>query len=171
MAKMTSAYANKVIRKLQEDKEFWLNIEKEGFVYIAALDEEPVIPDYDYEVVSANIKEIDEKIVRIKHAINVVNATNEIEFSNKKMTIDAVLVRMTQLNKRKRSLDIMRKMQPKTRIGSGVYSSRKTSPEYRYINFDLDLIKQEYDAIDSEIAEMQIALDKFNQTYEFEVEA
>ena len=87
------------------------------------------------------------------------------------MTIDAVLVRMTQLNKRKRSLDIMRKMQPKTRISSGVYSSRKTSPEYRYINFDLDLIKQEYDAIDSEIAEMQIALDKFNQTYEFEVEA
>lgn len=171
MAKMTSAYANKVIRKLQEDKEFWLNIEKEGFVYIAALDEEPVIPDYDYEVVSANIKEIDEKIVRIKHAINVVNATNEIEFSNKKMTIDAVLVRMTQLNKRKRSLDIMRKMQPKARISSGVYSSRKTSPEYRYINFDLDLIKQEYDAIDSEIAEMQIALDKFNQTYEFEVEA
>ena len=73
MAKMTSAYANKVIRKLQEDKEFWLNIEKEGFVYIAALDEEPVIPDYDYEVVSANIKEIDEKIVRIKHAINVKN--------------------------------------------------------------------------------------------------
>ena len=171
MAKMTSAYANKVIRKLQEDKEFWLNIEKEGFVYIAALDEEPVIPDYDYEVVSANIKEIDEKIVRIKHAINVVNATNEIEFSNKKMTIDAVLVRMSQLNKRKRSLEIMRKMQPKTRISSGVYSSRKTSPEYRYINFDLDLIKQEYDAIDSEIAEMQIALDKFNQTYEFEVEA
>lgn len=171
MAKMTSAYANKVIRKLQEDKEFWLNKEKEGFVYIAALDEEPVIPDYDYEAVSANIKEIDEKIVRIKHAINVVNATNEIEFSNKKMTIDAVLVRMTQLNKRKRTLDVMRKMQPKTRISSGVYSSRKTSPEYRYINFDLDQIKQEYDAIDTEIAEMQIALDKFNQTYEFEVEA
>ena len=83
MAKMTSAYANKVIRKLQEDTGFWLRIEKEGFVYIAALDEEPVIPDYDYEVVSANIKEIDGKIVRIKHSINVVNATNEIEFPNK----------------------------------------------------------------------------------------
>ena len=49
MAKMTSAYANKVIRKLQEDKEFWLNKEKEGFVYIAALDEEPVIPDQPVE--------------------------------------------------------------------------------------------------------------------------
>lgn len=46
---MTSAYANKVLRTLQEDKEFWLNKEREGYVYVAALDEEPVIPDYDYK--------------------------------------------------------------------------------------------------------------------------
>ena len=171
MAKMTSAYANKVSRRLQEDKEFWLNKEREGYVYVAALDEEPVIPDYDYNVVAANIIEIDEKIVRIKHAINIVNVTNEIAFGDKKMSIDAILVRMAQLNKRKNVLDRMRKQQPKTRINSGMYTARKTAPEYQYINYDLDLIKKEYETLDSEIATMQIALDEFNQTFEFDVEA
>ena len=170
MAKMTSAYANKLLRKLQEDKEYWLNKENEGFVYVAALDEEPVIPDYDYNIVSANVNEIDEKIVRIKHAINVVNATNEIAVGDMNMSIDSILIRMAMLNKRKSVLDRMRKQQPKTRINSGSYISRKTTPEYQYINYDLDLIKKEYEDLDSQIAAMQIALDKFNQTFEFEVE-
>lgn len=169
MANMTSAYANKVLRKLQDDKDFWMNKEREGYVYVAALDEEPVVPDYDYETVAEAIAEIDEKIVKIKHAINIVNATNEIVISDKALSIDSVLVRMAQLNKRKTVLDRMRKLQPQTRINSGVYSVRKTSPEYQYINYDLELIKKEYETIDSEIAAMQIALDKFNQTFEFEV--
>ena len=42
-------------------------------------------------------------------------------------------------------------------------------PEYQYINYDLDLIKKEYEKVDSQIAQMQIALDKYNQTFEFEV--
>lgn len=170
MAKMTSAYANKLLRKLQEDKEYWLDKENEGFIYVAALDEEPVIPDYDYSAVSANIDEIDEKIVRIKHAINIVNATNEIVVGDMNMSIDSILIRMAMLNKRKSVLDRMRKQQPKTRINSGSYISRKTTPEYQYINYDLDLIKKEYEDLDSQIAAMQIALDKFNQTFEFEVE-
>ena len=47
MAKMTSAYANKVLKKLNDDKTYYLNKEEEGQVYVAAIDEEPVIPDYD----------------------------------------------------------------------------------------------------------------------------
>ncbi len=170
MAKMTSAYANKMLKKLNEDKDFWRTKELTGYVYVAALDEEPVIPDYDYVEVARNIEEIDEKIVKIKHAINLSNTANEVMVGNKKMTIDTILVRMAQLNKRKLVLDNMRKQEPKKRIQSASYGSRKTVPEYQYINYDLDLIKSEYDKTDSEIAEMQIALDKYNQTVEFEVE-
>ena len=107
MAKMTSAYANKVLKKLNDDKNYYLNMEEEGQVYVAAIDEEPVIPDYDYEVVSAKIAEIDEKIVKIKHAINVVNATSKIAVGDSDMTVDSILVRMAQLNKRKMVLDKM----------------------------------------------------------------
>lgn len=168
--KVTSAYVNKMLRKLQEDKEYWVDKELEGYTYVAALDEEPVIPDYDYATVAANIAEIDEKIACIKHAINLVNTTSEIEVGDRKMTIDVILVRMAQLNRRKSMLNIMRKQQAKTRINSGTYNAKKTAPEYQYINYDLEVIKKEYEKIDMEIASMQIALDKFNQTFEFDVD-
>lgn len=167
--KMTSAVANKMLKKLNDDKEFWRKKESEGFIYVAALDEEPVIPEYDYEKVAATIAEIDEKIVRIKHAINVENLTNEIMVGEQKMTVDQILIKMAQLNNRKSMLDHMRKQEPKSRINSGMYSVRKTAPEYQYINYDLDVVKRDYERIDEEIASMQIALDKYNQTFEFEV--
>ena len=170
MANMTSAYANKVLRRLNEDKEFYLNKEKEGQVYVAAIDEEPVIPDYDYMDVSAKIAEIDAKIMKIKHAINVVNVNSTINAGGVNMTIDSVLVRMAQLNKRKSILDTMRKRQEKSRVNEGLFASRKNTTEYQYINYDLETVNKEYDRIDSEIAEMQIALDKFNQTFEFDLE-
>lgn len=170
MAIMTSAYANKVLRKLSEDKEYWRKKEHEGCTYIAATDEEPVIPDYDYASVAGEIAAIDDKILKIKHAINVNNATNQILVGEHQMTIDEILVKMAQLNKRKMVLDSMRKKASKTRINSGMFSARKSAPEYEYINYDLDLVKQEYERIDAEIAAMQIALDKYNQTFEFEVQ-
>ena len=169
MTMMTSAYANKVLRKLTEDKEYWRRKENEGCTYIAAIDEEPVIPDYDYEKVAAEITAIDEKILKIKHAININNATNKVAVGDAEMTIDEILVKMAQLSKRKAVLDNLRKREPKTRINSGLYSSRKTAPEYEYVNYDIELVKKEYERIDAEIAAMQIALDKYNQTFEFEV--
>ena len=169
MTMMTSAYANKVLRKLTEDKEYWRRKDNEGCTYVAAIDEEPVIPDYDYEKVAAEITAIDEKILKIKHAININNATNKVAVGAAEMTIDEILVKMAQLSKRKAVLDNLRKREPKTRINSGLYSSRKTAPEYEYVNYDIELVKKEYERIDAEIAAMQIALDKYNQTFEFEV--
>ncbi len=168
--KMTSAFANKMLKKLNEDKEFYRNRENEGCTYIAALDEEPLIPDYDYAEVAAKIMEIDEKTVKLKHAINTVNIMNRITVGEREMSVDEILVAMAQLNQRKSFLDRLRKMQPKTRISSGMMSSRKTAPEYQYINFDPALITKEYERVDAQISEMQIALDRFNQTFEFEVE-
>lgn len=168
MQTMTSAYANKLLKKLNEDKAFWEKKEAEGCTYVAAIDEEPVIPDYDFEVVAKKLEEIDDKIVKIKHAINISNTTNIIEVGDKSMTADAILVRMAQLNKRKVVLDRMRKLSPKSRASS-YFSTRNATPEYQYINFDLELIKSEYERIDGEIAAMQIALDKYNQIVEFEV--
>lgn len=170
MKKMTSAYANKTLRKLGEDKDFWREKEQEGCLYVAALDEEPVIPDYHYEEVALKIADIDEQIVKIKHAINVSNCTNTVTVGGEQMTIDTILVKMAQFNRRKSVLDRMRKQQPKVRINSGMYSSRKTAPEYQYINYDLEVIKKEYEQIDATIAEMQMVLDKYNQTVEFEVD-
>lgn len=169
MQKMTSAYANKLLRSLEEEKAFWVNKEDVSSTYVAAINEEPVIPEYDYAKVAATIEEIDEKIAVIKHALNVTNANAKVQVGDAVMSVDTILVRMAQLNKRKAVLDRMRKQLPKAREEQSAYVSRNNVPEYRYINYDLDLIKKEYERVSGIIMVMQMALDKYNQTEQFEV--
>ena len=118
---------------------------------------------------AATIAELDEKIAIIKHALNVSNATAKVPVGDREMSIDTILIRMAQLNKRKAVLDQMRKQLPKAREEQA-YMSRNAVPEYRYINYDLELVKREYEAVSNTIMEMQMALDKYNQTVQFEVE-
>ncbi len=169
MTMMTYAYANKILKKLKEDKDYLTQKERECNTYVAALDEEPVVPEYNYAEVASAIEEIDEKIVKIKHAINLANTTNEINVGKSKMTIDQILIRMAQLNKRRFMLDVMRKQEPQKRLATS-YMTRKNAPEYEYINYDMDVVKADYERIDAEIASMQIALDRYNLTVEFEVD-
>ncbi len=169
MTKMTSAYANKMLRSLEEDKAYWVDKENSSSTYVAANNEEPVVPEYDYSEVAKTIEEIDEKIAKIKHALNVTNATAKVPVGETEMSIDMILIRMAQLNKRKSILDEMRKRLPKAREVDR-YMSRNAVPEYRYINYDLELVKQEYDRISHSIMEMQMALDKYNQTVQFDVD-
>ncbi len=169
MAMMTSAYASKMLKQLEEDKNFWVNKERSSCTYVAAVGEEAVIPEYDYAEVAATIAEIDKKMCAIKHAINLANVSNRVDVAGESLTIDMILVKMAQLNQRKAILDYMRKLQPKTRQEQS-YGNRTATPEYQYINYDLDLIKAEYEQVSTEIMNLQLALDKYNQTFEFEVE-
>ena len=170
MQTMTSAYANKMLRSLEEDKAFWANKEATACTYVAAINEEPVVPEYDYAEVAATIAEIDEKIAIIKHALNVTNATARVRVGDAEMSIDTILIKMAQLNKRKAVLDVMRKQLPKARVEQHAYMSRNAVPEYKFINYDLELIKKEYEIVSVKIMEMQMALDKYNQTVQFEVD-
>lgn len=113
---------------------------------------------------------LDEKIAIIKHALNVTNSNEKVRVGDAEMSIDTILIKMAQLNKRKSVLDQMRKQLPKAREEQRSYMSRNTVPEYRYINYDLELIKKEYEAVSKTIMEMQMALDKYNQTVQFEVD-
>lgn len=170
MQTMTSAYANKMLRSLEEDKAFWANKEATACTYVAAINEEPVVPEYDYAEVAATIAEIDEKIALIKHALNVTNATARVQVGDAEMSIDTILIKMAQFNKRKAVLDVMRKQLPKARVEQHAYMSRNAVPEYKFINYDLELIKKEYETVSVKIMEMQMALDKYNQTVQFEVD-
>ena len=170
MQKMTSAYANKILRSLEEDKAFWVNKENTSSTYVVAVNEEPVIPEYDYSMVADTISEIDEKIAIIKHALNLSNATAKVQVGDALMSVDMILIRMAQLNKRKAVLDEMRKQLPKAREVQHSYISRNSVPEYRYINYDLDLVKAEYEKVSATIMEMQMALDKYNQIEQFDVD-
>ena len=170
MQTMTSAYANKMLKSLEEDKSFWVNKEATSSTYVAAINEEPVVPDCDYTEVVATITSLDEKIAFIKHALNVTNSNEKVRVGDAEMSIDTILIKMAQLNLIKSVLDQMRKQLPKAREEQRAYMSRNTVPDYRYINYDLELIKKEYETVSKTIMEMQMALDKYNQTVQFEVD-
>lgn len=167
---VTSAYANKLLKSLDEDKKYWLNQEATCCTYTAAVGEEPVVPEYDYKQVSEKIDGIDEQICQIKHALNVSNAAARIEVCGKTMSVDEILVRMAQLNKRKGVLDEMRKKQEKERIQQYPMSARNGAPEYRYANYRIADAKADYEAVSKDIMDMQMALDYYNQTAQFEIE-
>lgn len=170
MQKMTSAYANKMLKSLEETKAFWVNKEETSSTYVVAINEEPVVPEYDYSEVAATIAELDEKIAIIKHAVNLANATAKVQVNETEMSIDTILVKMAQLNKRKLVLDRMRMQLPKAREERRGYTVRNAVPEYRYINYDLELVKQEYESVSKTIMAMQMALDQYNQTVLFDVD-
>lgn len=170
MQTMTSAYANKMLKSLEEDKEFWVNREKSSSTYVAAVNEEPVVPEYDYSEVAAVIEALDEKIAAVRHALNMTNTLAKVRVGETEMSVDTILIKMAQLNKRKAVLDQMRKRLPKMREEHSSYMSRNTVPEYRYINYDPELIKEEYEAVSKSVMEMQMALDRYNHTVEFEVD-
>jgi hypothetical protein len=158
-----------MLRSLEEDKAFWVNKETNSSTYVATINEEPVVPEYDYVEIATTIAKIDDKIAAIKHALNLTNATAKVLVGAVEMSIDTILIKMAQLNKRKSVLDVMRKQLPKARVEQH-YISRNSVPEYKYINYDLELIKKEYESVSVKIMEMQMALDKYNQTVQFEVD-
>lgn len=170
MRKMTSAYAGKLLRSLEEDKAYWENKEQTSCTYVATVHEEPIIPEYDYAKVQSIIESIDGKIALIKHALNLANATAKVMVGDTQMSVDTILIKMAQCNRRKAILDVMRKRLPKARKDQLYYNAKNFVPEYEYINYDLDTVRQEYERVSRTVMEMQMALDKYNQTVEFEVD-
>ena len=168
MKKMvTSAAANKILRELEEEKTYWRNVEISSCTYKAALNEEPVVPEYDYTEVSGVIAEIDRKVRKIKHALNVHNALAAIPVDEEILSVDEILIRMAQLTNRKSFLDTLRKKQHKTRIAVSTF--RNPSPEYEYTNYDMYEVKTDYKKAADQLTNLQMALDRFNQTVEFEI--
>jgi hypothetical protein len=64
----------------------------------------------------------------------------------------------------------MRKQLPKVRLEVNSYSTKNAVPEFRYLNYDLDQVKEDYERLSQTIMDMQMALDKYNQTEQFDVE-
>jgi len=165
--KVTSAGANKILRKLQDDKEFLLDRERESCVYIKVEGYSEEKPEYNYKNARDRIREIDEKIARIKHAINVFNCTTKLP-NFEDMTIDRALIKMAQLNKEKDRLDVMRKRLPQSRKQER-YGTSSSLVEYICANYDIEAAKSDYDAICDEIIQLQMDIDFVNQTELFEL--
>jgi hypothetical protein len=165
--KVTSAEANKLLRKLNDDHDALKQMEAESRIFVAATTEdlEDARPDYDYEATQRSLAELELQIRKLKHTINLFNVSQTIDESG--MTIDQALIAIPQLSDRKRKLSVMRAAQKKKRNES-VRSTNLI--EYTYANYDVEQAEQDYQTTIAELSRIQNALDLVNSTVQFEID-
>ena len=165
--KMTSAEANKMIKQLRDQYRLLESQERNLISFVAATTEnvEEVRPAYSYEDTAAKYDEIERKIRRIKHALNIFNATTVPEGLD--MTIDELLVFLPQATERLRKLSGMLSQPPKFRAEN---TGRTSIIEYEYLNYDLESVQKDYDALLEFKNKALTALDVANNTVLFEAD-
>ena len=168
----TSAEANKLLRKLNNEKAALEAREEKRRYFNAAVGEdvESLRPEYDYAATQKAIVELDGKIRRLKHAINRFNLEHEVPGFN--MTVDQMLLYLPQMSARLRRLYEMKDRLPRERVEHFSYgSSNSNIIDYVYVNYDLKRVAEDYDALTDEIARAQTALDLLNaqETLEFDL--
>ena len=159
--KCTSAEAAKYLRKLNEDYAYLLSREEVRRDFLVSLGEDPesVRPPYDFQETQDALDEMEQKIRRVKHAINLFNTTHTVPGFD--LTIDEMLVLIPQLTKRKNKLAEMKEKLPKTREQT---YSKSNIVDYRYINYDSDEAASEYEKAAELLSRAQTALDTVNNT-------
>ena len=167
--KYTSAEAAKLLRRLNEEHEAVLQLERQSNQFVAAVSEdlESVQPDYDLLNAQAKLEDLEEKIRRVKHALNVFNTTHMVPGFD--MTIDQMLVYIPQLNQRRAKLRDMAGVLPKTRV-KGRSAVNSAVIEYIYTNYSVEEAKALADEASDELARAQTALDKVNSTETMEID-
>lgn len=163
---MTSDYAQKMIKKLEEEKSVLRSDISKYSTYVVAISEgdpEELRPEFDFKTTVEKIAEIEKQIMKIKHARNMFNATTML--NGTEMTVDEALIRMAVLNKTYKNYASMGNARQKERSRS--YGD---TIEYTYTNYDIAYAKELGDSMYNELLEIQEKLNLLNSTIAFEVE-
>lgn len=155
--------ANKLVKQLQADKAAIQTKEAQNASYSYLNGETPEKPEYDFAETQAALRRYDDKIVKLKHAINVFNCTTQLDGLD--MTIDAALVRMAMLNNEKTKLNSMRMSQKKSRM-----TTLRGVSEFTEINYAIEDAQTRYDEVSRELLAIQQALNIANLTKTFEID-
>lgn len=164
--KVTSAIANKMIKKYQKEIDMLDSAIRQNAVFDAAINEniEDARPDFDFEKTYNEIRGLEEKIVELKHCLNIFNTETEIEIDGKKFTIDKLLVYVAQLNKNLFKIGSYVECPVKKRL-----ANNGNLIEYRYINFSHDFVKNEHERLSELVNKILVELDTVNSTVLFEI--
>lgn len=164
--RMTSAQAAKLLRQLNDEYATISMDERNSKEFNAAVGEEieELRPTYDYADTQRRLDELNDKIRKLKHTINLFNSRTVVpDFG---MTIDEVLVYIPQLSRKRSKLYQMMSVLPKRRNER----EYKNIIDYIYTNYDVEQVKADFDRVSDTLARVQTALDLVNSTETMEVE-
>ena len=166
----TSSEANKLLRRLTEERDALLVKELKSSTFLAAMGEDvdSVRPDYDYAQTQKELEELDRKIRMVKHAINGFNVSHEVQGFD--MTIDQMLVYIPQLTSKKKKLSNMKSRLPKQREMAGGFGHTGSIIDYCYANYNIGKAEADYAAVSDERARAQTALDAVNSIETMEID-
>lgn len=168
--KYTSAEAAKLLRKLNEEKDALEMEEQRSSVFTASLEEdaESLRPEYNYQEMQEKLELLDEKIRRVKHAVNCFNIRQTVPGFD--MSIDQMLVYIPQINRKKQKLSAMKNRLPKQRERADGFGRNSSIIDYSYANYDIQAVKEDYERTAEELAKAQTALDLLNNTETMEID-
>ena len=160
--------AYKLILKLENDKKSLIERMDKVSTFVVAVSEgdpEELRPDFDLKSTVEEIKQIEEKIIKIKHQRNLFNVTTVLP--DTEMTIDEALVKMAVLNREYSRYVAKGRAEYKERVAA--FGNNKAEIEYRYTNYPIEVAKKIGDQMYAELQKIQTELNRVNSTYTFEI--
>lgn len=164
MIKVTSDVANKLIKKLEQEKGILTDKISKMSTFVVAVTEnyDQIKAEQEAEFklneTISQIDEIDKKIITIRHAKSVFN--NSVVMKNG-LTVGDNIVRLAILEREKGIYSGLATRQKKKRN-----TSLNKDIEYVYLNYELEDAKKKYDSVYTEISEIQEELNIVNSSAE-----
>lgn len=168
MIKVTSDAANKLIKKLEQEKGILTDKISKMSTFIVAITENydqikaEQEAEFNLNETISQIDEIDKKIITIRHAKSLFN--NSVVMKNG-LTVGDNIIRLAILEKEKGIYSGLATRQKKKRN-----TSLNKDIEYTYLNYDLEDAKKKYDSVYAEISEIQEELNIVNSSAEYKFE-
>lgn len=164
---INSSTANKIIRELNEERDRLISFERENMKRSYTKDEaiqdlNGYLDNYDFVEHNKKIVALENKIGKLKHAINVFNVNTKLPIKDFDITVDKALVLLPMLSARKRTLENMlntNNLSRRTLVNGTV--------EYTEINYNKGEVKRQLKVVNSMINSIQDGIDYVNLAIEF----
>ena len=149
----------KEIKKLEEYRTKWINVERANCTVSYLQDEEPVLPDYDYETTRVNIDHLDNEIRRLKGLLAYSNVTTIVDGFD--MNINDALIYLAQLKQKEAHFNFLMN---KNKIDRSTTGFGSAVIQFTKILYDQDVVREELNIVTETIMQLQMAIDRTNLT-------
>lgn len=153
--KMCNTEVIKKIKELEERKQEIIADEINKCMSTYQTETDKIDTGYNFKETRDAIARINAEVLKLKHALNIVNSTVIVPEFN--MTVGESLVYMAQLNNERAILERMARNIAKTR-----HTVFNGTVEYTVTNYDVNECKMLLGEIKATIVQLQLAIDRVN---------